>query len=159
MALSLPLCCYSQTSASIDTLPNGNVLVEVNGISAIVLKDAIKWKDGVVSSWSPTVEELVICEKLVMKYVQKHSKECNVHPGDQHPVICENFDNYYWQFYCYFDEYGHKIALVECVWKDKAEALDLKWKEKLIGICGGGSYFWGIKVNMRRKKCFSFCYN
>ncbi|MDN5356774.1 MAG: hypothetical protein PWQ43_1718, partial [Rikenellaceae bacterium] len=84
----------------------------------------------------------------------KKSKHYLVNQGNGCPIIYQNFDKYVRQYYGTYNEKGEKILNVYFLWRDSKFIDD--WKIKGIAVFDGCSFFWEIRVNMKKKKCFNF---
>ena len=106
--------------------------------------------------WKPTLNDVTIAEKLIKEYVIKKSKKPLVNQGNGYPIIYQNFDKYIRQYSGVINKKGQKILEVHFIWKDY---ITKDWKCGPILMLDGGSYFWHISVNMKKKKCFNYSVN
>lgn len=96
---------------------------------------------------------------MIYKYLEKnwHKKKFKRNQGGHCPVIFPNLTNYYRQYYGTIESNDHKIINIICFWKSKEE--DHGWKSYLVIVNGGCSYYWEIKIDMDKKKCYDFYVN
>ncbi|HOF16284.1 MAG TPA: hypothetical protein PLF32_09005 [Bacteroidales bacterium] len=109
--------------------------------------------------WSPTKEDIEYVEILIKKYIIKQVKKRGLQNqyGDR-PIIHLNFDKYIRQYMGYINKRGEKIIDVNCFWKSYQNKFPY-WKRIRIEVMDGGSYYWSIKVNINKKKCFNYMVN
>lgn len=158
-----------------DSLCEGSIYVKTDEYEGVIFSANCpeNRKDDKSYRWSPTEEDIALAEKLIKKYIlngehgplaiklqMKKDNRKRVQGIDSvsqsgTPVVYLNLDKYYRQYLGYKDERGRKFLFVECFWKGK-EDLFPYWKRRSIAICDGGSYYWNINVNLKRKKCFSY---
>lgn len=109
--------------------------------------------------WKPSIKDVEYAEKKIKKYVTKKSKRM-LEGGqgyERYPIIYKNFDKYVRQYYGIYNEKGEKILMVDFLWRE--DAYEIGWKCARIMIADGGSFFWHISVNMKKKKCFNYRIN
>ncbi len=152
---------YSQTVA--DNLCKGSIYVKTNDYEGVIFcaECPENRKDDKSYRWSPTEKDIALAEKLIKKYILKRVKRLErvygvdtISPSIT-PVVHLNLDKYYRQYMGLKDERGREILFVMCFWKEK-ECEFPYWKRGSIAICDGGSYYWNITVDLKRKKCFSY---
>lgn len=164
---------YSQSVA--DSLCKGSIYVKTNDYEGVIFSSNCpeNWNDNKAYRWSPTEEDIVLAEKLIKKYIlngkyitlankllmkkfnRKRVQGIDSVSQNQTPVVDLNLDKYYRQYMGFKDERGRKTLYVKCFWKGKENQFPY-WKRNLIAICDGGSYYWEITVDLKRKKCFAY---
>jgi|LFRM01.1.fsa_nt_gb hypothetical protein len=128
--------------------------------SIIILEngDTISGPPPSENMWKPTIKDIEYVEKLIKKFVTKKSKRMLEGQGyGGYPIIYQNFDKYVRQYYGIYNEKGEKILNVDFIWREYAYKME--WKCVHLMISDGGSYFWQISVNMKKKKCFNYSVN
>ena len=150
---------YSQVIS--DSLCEGSKYVKTNDYEGVIW--GINCPENVIDNkayrWSPTEKDIAKAEELIKKYIVRSVEKKHRMPNQYGtPIVYQNFDKYYRQYRGYKDKRGRKMLYVNCFWKDK-ENLFQDWKRKEIHVCDGGSYYWSIKINMKKKKCFDYSVN
>ena len=150
---------HSQTVT--DSLCEGSIYVKTDNYEGVIF--GINCPENVIDDkayrWNPTEEDIAKAEKLIKKYIVRSVEKKHRLPNQYRtPIVHQNLDKYYRQYLGRIDKRGRKILYVNCFWKDKENKFP-DWKRKLIGICDGGSYYWDIKVNLKKKKCFDYSVN
>ena len=150
---------HSQTVP--DSLCEGSIYVKTDNYEGVIF--GINCPENVIDDkayrWNPTEEDIAKAEKLIKKYIVRSVEKTHRLPNQYRtPIVHQNLDKYYRQYLGRIDKRGRKILYVNCFWKDKENKFP-DWKRKLIGICDGGSYYWDIKVNLKKKKCFDYSVN
>lgn len=99
-----------------------------------------------VALWKPTKQELKLAEKLMQDYIIKNK-------------LLKSLESYTRQ-YIGIIENGKKIVKIEgfCV-PPTLFKHDQNWKKYLVRVDDGGDCFFGIKVNLNTKECYSFGVN
>ena len=158
-----------------DSLCEGSIYVKTDEYEGVIFSDNCpeNRKDDKSYRWSPTEEDIALAEKLIKKYIlneeyitlankllikkynRKKVQGIDSVSQNRTPVVNLNLDKYYRQYLGYKDERGRKFLFVECFWKGKENQFPY-WKRRSIAICDGGSYYWNVSVNLKRKKCFSY---
>ena len=150
---------FSQVVVS-DSLCDGSIYVKTDEYEGIIFGANCpeNVKDDKTYRWSPTEEDIALAEELMKKYIAKIVKKnpSTVIYGTS--KIHLNFDKYYRQYFGIIDRHGRKILFVNCFWKEYENRFP-GWKQSLIGVCDGGSYYWRIRVNLKKKKCFDYRVN
>ena len=150
---------HSQTVS--DSLCEGSIYVKTEDYEGVIF--GINCPENVIDDkayrWNPTEEDIAKAEKLIKKYIVRSVEKKHYLPNQSRtPIVHQNLDKYYRQYLGCIDKRGRKILYVNCFWKDKENKFP-GWKRKLIGVCDGGSYYWDIKVNLKKKKCFDYSVN
>ena len=153
----ISILCMSQSFVSVDTLDNSNVHIITDDFEGVIFNPNSNsyYVDSSETKWMPTIEDVLLCDNIIRKYVTKKESNVAVVLGDS-PIISDNFDKFVRQYMGYVDNHGRKKMYVKFVWKEAAENDDFPWLEHFVGAIGGGTYFWGIKVDLKRKKCYDF---
>lgn len=144
-----------------DSLCEGSIYVKTNDYEGVIFcaNCPENLKDDKAYRWSPTEEDIALAEKLIKKYIVRSVEKKHYMPNQySSPIVHQNFDKYYRQYLGLKDKRGRKILYVKCFWKDRENKFP-GWKRKLIGVLDGGSYYWTIKVNLKKKKCFDYRVN
>lgn len=109
--------------------------------------------------WSPSIMDVSNAEKLIKRHVLKKSKRgVNLNNlRDGCPVIHENLSKYIRQYLGKINKNGEKIIEINCLWKEDLNGIP--WKTHYIFVSDGCSFFWSIKVNLAKNKCFDYKVN
>ena len=150
---------HSQTVP--DSLCEGSIYVKTDDYEGVIF--GINCPENVMDDkayrWNPTEEDIAKAEELIKKHIVRSVEKTQRLPNQYRtPIVHQNLDKYYRQYLGRIDKRGRKILYVNCFWKDKENQFP-EWKRKLIGVCDGGSYYWDIKVNLKKKKCFDYSVN
>ncbi|MBO4739382.1 MAG: hypothetical protein J5606_07475 [Bacteroidales bacterium] len=159
----------------LDSLCEGSIYVKTEEYEGVIFSANCpeNWKDNKTYRWSPTEEDIVLAERLIKKYIlnekyitlankllikkynRKRVQGIDSVSQSQTPVVDLNLDKYYRQYMGFKDKRGRETLYVKCFWKEK-ECEFPYWKRNSITICDGGSYYWNITVDLKRKKCFAY---
>ena len=150
---------HSQTVS--DSLCEGSIYVKTEDYEGVIF--GINCPENVIDDkayrWNPTEEDIAKAEKLIKKYIVRSvEKKHRMLNQISTPIVHQNFDKYYRQYLGYIDKRGRKILYVNCFWKDKENQFP-GWKRKYVKVFDGGSYYWQINVNLKKKKCFDYRVN
>ncbi len=144
-----------------DSLCEGSIYVKTDEYEGVIFcaNCPENLKDDKAYRWSPTEEDIALAEKLIKKYIVRSvEKKHRMLNQISTPIVHQNFDKYYRQYLGYIDKRGRKILYVNCFWKDKENQFP-GWKRKYVKVLDGGSYYWQINVNLKKKKCFDYSVN
>jgi hypothetical protein len=112
--------------------------------------------------WNPTKNDVEQAELLLQNFMDKQAKKAKrkglVNQGDGCPIIHLNMNKYLRQYIGTVNNKGEKILEINCFWKEYCEKFPY-WKMRLVKVLDGGSYYWSIKVNLSKKKCFDYWVN
>lgn len=158
-----------------DSLCEGSIYVKTDEYEGVIFSANCpeNRKDNKAYRWSSTEEDIALAEKLIKKYIvngkyitlknkllikkynRKRVQEIDSVSQSQTPVVYQNLDKYYRLYMGLKDNRGREYLFVKCFWKEK-ECEFPYWKRNSFAICDGGSYYWDISVDLKRKKCFSY---
>ena len=109
--------------------------------------------------WNPNKEDIEQAELLVQTFIIQQVKKKNlVNQVEGRLIIHLNMDKYLRQYMGTINSKGEKILEINCFWKEKVNEFPY-WKTHVVRVCDGGSFYWSIKVNMSKKKCFDYMIN
>ena len=150
---------HSQTVT--DSLCEGSIYVKTDDYEGVIfgINCPENWEDDKTYRWNPTEEDIAKAEKLIKKYIVRSvEKKHRLINQSWTPVVHQNFDKYYRQYFGLKDKRGRKILYINCFWKDRENRFP-NWKRNSVEAFDGGSYYWQIKVNLKKKKCFGYRVN
>ena len=150
---------HSQTVP--DSLCEGSIYVKTNDYEGVIF--GINCPENVMDDkayrWNPTEEDIAKAEELIKKHIVRSVEKTQRLPNQHRtPIVHQNLDKYYRQYLGRIDKRGRKILYVNCFWKDNENEFS-DWKRDYISVLDGGSYYWQIKVNLKKKKCFEYSVN
>jgi hypothetical protein len=76
--------------------------------------------------------------------------------GYNSPRIYKHLQKYGRQYFGYIDSLGHRMLLINCIWKDKDfdDMFDRDFLRQIIMVDDGGDNFWNVKCNIDTDKLF-----
>lgn len=129
----ISILCMSQSFVSVDTLDNSNVHIITDDFEGVIFNpnNNSYYVDSSETKWMPTIEDVLLSDNIIRKYVTKKESNVAVVFGDS-PIISENFDKFVRQYMGHVDNHGRKKMYVKFVWKEAAENDDFPWLEHLL---------------------------
>ncbi|MDL2314957.1 hypothetical protein LJC16_01720 [Bacteroidales bacterium OttesenSCG-928-C19] len=109
--------------------------------------------DYKILRWNPTTKDIEKAEKILRKFMNKEGEKWLENQDSNCPIIHENLDKYIRQYQGSINDEGEKILEISCFWKE-LESEFPNWKTHLAIVTDGCSYFWTIKINLSKRKCF-----
>lgn len=94
------------------------------------------------------------------KYIKRKTRNKQVHgPGNNCPVIIDEWKNYVRQIYLYNDQrLGSEVILINYIHVNML--IDhQKWRTEYIKTYGGCSNYWQIKYDLKKKRFLDFVIN
>jgi len=129
-----------------------NELVEGKNYKGIVFSRDFKLRsDDTVSRWTPSRVEIDELENRLGKFLKEKSKTRRLNQGNGCPIIHKKLRHYVRQYAGYISDKGDKMVYVNCFWDEEDKAFPLDWKNKLIQVFDGCSYYWQIHYNATKK--------
>lgn len=106
--------------------------------------------------FTPTKAQIDLAEtELRINLKQINSRKIN---QTSSPIIDKNLKKYRRQYFGYIDENGDEILIINSFWKERKDKKEV-WLNDYIRVLDGGSYYWGIKYNITKKKLFELIVN
>src|SRR5574344_2130677 len=113
-------------------------------------------KDNKNFRWNPRKEDIDQAELLLHSYILKQWKNNrNVNQTGNCPIIYLNMNQYLRQYIGRINKKGERILEINCFWKGNVEKFP-NWHTHLVSVIDGCSFYWSIKVNLSKKKCFDY---
>jgi len=113
--------------------------------------------DNKKNRWNPSREDVEQAELLLQAFVIKQAKKKGlVNQVGDCPVIHASMNKYLRQYIGTINEKGDKILEINFLWK---YGIFPEWKTHLIKVLDGCSFYWSVKVNLSKKKCFDYLIN
>jgi len=141
------------------------IIIPLVGLTQTNKKDFLfEWHNNKSAEWilidssfqkfTPTIEEIMLAKELAKYHIDSLEQNRDKRNGK----LLENTDSdYYRQYIGYIDDMGDHIILLNAVCSAYAQKRNLN-KEWIL-VLDGGSCFYQIKVNLKRKRCFDFSVN
>jgi hypothetical protein len=166
-------CSVYRTETCIGKIGNvdyQNTYIKKNRYEGVIFsKDYIGLMNSSEKKFTPTAMEIDSAE-IVLRQGIKEINRNRPNQFDNCPVIHRKLEKYRRQYFGYIDSNGDKIIFINCFWDkngiygfiDKVfykEPEDIKWKTEEMYVLDGCSYYWSIKVNLKKKILFDFGVN
>lgn len=137
-----------------------NALVEGKKYKGIVFSRDFKLRsDDTVSRWTPSSDEIDELEHKLGKFLKEKSKTSLLNQGNGCPIIHKKLRRYIRQYAGYISENGDKMIYVNSFWEEDDKMFPLDWKNRLVQVFDGCSYYWQIHYNVNKKAFDGFSVN
>lgn len=113
--------------------------------------------DNFNARFTPTKDEVKQAEEIIKEQLKELNKNLLNQTG-KCPVIHKKLSKYKRQYVGIITAQGEKIVWVNFVWGKDIDALQ-KWKDEIIIVLDGCSYYWNVKVNLNKGKLFDLSVN
>lgn len=143
----LPLS-FSQTE--------NKLITRANYRGVIFHKNIKLTPNDTVTRWTPSDAEIDELENSLISFISKQKK---INQIGNYPIISKKLNKYIRQYAGYISSEGEKIIYVNCFWYEKDDPFSKGWEKRLIQVFDGGSYYWQIHFNVRKKEFSGFSVN
>jgi len=107
--------------------------------------------------FTPTKDEVNQAEEIIKEQLKELNKDL-LNQTSKCPVIHKKLSKYKRQYVGIITTQGEKIVWVNFVWEKDISVLQ-KWKDEIIIVLDGCSYYWNVKVNLDKEKLFDLSVN
>lgn len=105
--------------------------------------------------FKPSKREIETVEKE-LKVSIKEINHLKPNQGRGCPIIHKKIKRYNRQYLGYIDNNGHRIILINFIWKKETPE---NWDKQIIEILDGCSFYWNIKIDLESMTFFDFRVN
>ena len=137
-----------------------NEVIERKDYKGIIFSSDFKLRsDDTVSRWTPSAAEIEELENNLGNFLTEKSKTTLINQGNGCPIIHKKLRHYIRQYAGYISDKGDKRIYVNCFWDEDDKTFPLDWKNRLVQVFDGCSYYWQIHYNVTKKTFNGFSVN
>ncbi|MBU0683517.1 MAG: hypothetical protein KJ864_04440 [Candidatus Omnitrophica bacterium] len=126
---------------------------------AIIAKDQVPqlkyFSERAKEYWTPSEQDVLKADDLAKVYLQKY-KGNDQYAKASIPSILGRLNNYKRQYVGFIEESGDKTIWINYFYDSGNFSY---WTENLVFVFDGGSSFFRIKVNLKKKECYDLSIN
>lgn len=106
--------------------------------------------------YTPTEDDVIKSENILKLNIRETNIE-HLNQSNKMPVIDKKLNKYIRQYVGFINSKGEKIIWINFIWKNYFS--DSDYKNDIIFVKDGGSYYWNIKVDVNNKKLYDLRVN